>query len=82
MSSMVKKPPAQQHTRCVHGNDGLQCLVGTEKMVVHTRHTRQLEAELLTLEAVKVNMGRKMMDSLASGILVQTAARTAMMAPD
>lgn len=42
----------------------------------------ELEAELLTLEAVKVNMGRKMMDSLASGILVQTAARMAMMAPD
>lgn len=39
-------------------------------------------AELLTLEAVKVNMGRKMMDSLASGIWVQTAASTAMMAPD
>lgn len=27
-------------------------------------------------------MGRKMMASLASGILVQTAARTVMMAPD
>lgn len=36
----------------------------------------------LTLPAVKVNMGRKMMASLASGILVQTAARTVMMAPD
>lgn len=36
----------------------------------------------LTLAAVKVNMGRKMMASLASGILVQTAASTAMMAPD
>lgn len=34
------------------------------------------------LPAVKVNMGRKMMDSLASGILVQTAARTVMMAPE
>lgn len=58
---------------------------GAEKMVVggsHTPDTPQLEAELLTLEAVKVNMGRKMMDSLASGMLVQTAARTAMMAPD
>lgn len=36
----------------------------------------------LTLAAVKVNMGRKMTASLASGILVQTAARTVMMAPD
>lgn len=36
----------------------------------------------LTLAAVKVNMGRKMMASLASGILVQTAANTAMMLPD
>lgn len=36
----------------------------------------------LTLVAVKVNMGRKMMASLASGILVQTVASTAMMAPD
>lgn len=40
------------------------------------------EVELLTLAAVKVNMGRKIMDSLASGIWVQTAARTAMIAPD
>lgn len=57
---------------------------GREKVVrgSHTLNTRQLEAELLTLEAVKVNMGRKMMDSLESGMLVQTAARTAMMAPD
>lgn len=36
----------------------------------------------LTLAAVKVNMGRKMTASLASGILVQTAANTVMMAPD
>lgn len=34
------------------------------------------------MAAVKVNMGRKMTASLASGILVQTAARTVMMAPD
>lgn len=49
---------------------------------LHSLNTRQLEAELLTLAAVKVSMGRKMMDSLASGMLVQTAARMAMMAPD
>lgn len=36
----------------------------------------------LTLAAVKVNMGRKMTASLASGILVQTVANTVMMAPD
>lgn len=32
--------------------------------------------------AVNVNIGRKMMASLPSGILVQTAARTVMIAPD
>lgn len=48
----------------------------------HTPDTPQLWAEPLTLAAVKMNMGKKMMQSLASGILVQTVARTAMMAPD
>lgn len=28
MSGVVKEPPAQYHTCCVHGNDGLQCLWG------------------------------------------------------
>lgn len=37
---------------------------------------------VLTLPAVKVNTGRKMMASLPSGILVQTAASTVMIAPD
>lgn len=36
----------------------------------------------LTFAAVKVNIGRKMMASLASGILVQTVAKMVMMAPD
>lgn len=36
----------------------------------------------LTFAAVKVNIGRKIMASLASGIFVQTAASTVMMAPD
>lgn len=89
MSGVVEKPPAQNHTCCVHGNDGLQCLGGradrkrTDELLggSHTLKWCQ-EAELLTLEAVKVNMGRKMMESLASGILVQTLARMAMMAPD
>lgn len=37
---------------------------------------------VLTLPAVKVKTGRKMMASLPSGILVQTAASTVMIAPD
>lgn len=37
---------------------------------------------ILTLPAVKVNTGRKMIASLPSGILVQTAASTVMIAPD
>lgn len=36
----------------------------------------------LTFPAVKVTMGRKIMLSLASGIFEQTAASTAMTAPD
>lgn len=36
----------------------------------------------LTLPAVKVTMGRKIMPSLASGTFAQTAASTAMTAPD
>lgn len=36
----------------------------------------------LTLPAVKVTMGRKMMPSLASGTFAQTAASTAITAPD
>lgn len=36
----------------------------------------------LTLPAEKVTMGRKMMPSFASGTFVQTAASTAITAPD
>lgn len=36
----------------------------------------------LTFPAVKVNMGRKIMPSLASGTFAQTAAKTAITAPD
>lgn len=36
----------------------------------------------LTFPAVKVTMGRKIMPSLASGTFTQTAASTAMTAPD
>lgn len=38
--------------------------------------------ETRTFPAVKVTIGRKMMPSLASGTFVQTAASTAMTAPD
>lgn len=41
-----------------------------------------LSSKALTLPAVNVNIGRKMMASFASGIFVQTAARTVMIAPD
>lgn len=36
----------------------------------------------LTFPAVRVTMGRKIMPSLASGTFAQTAASTAMTAPD
>jgi hypothetical protein len=39
-------------------------------------------SRILTLPAVKVKTGRKMIASLPSGILVQTAASTVMIAPD
>lgn len=87
MSRMVEEPPAQHQAHRVHGNDSLQGLetggmggygsiqqVGVDGGVV--------VGAGLTLAAVKVNMGRKMTASLASGILVQTAANTVMMAPD
>lgn len=87
MSGVVEELPPQHQTRCVHGDDGLQSL---------RRHGDRRSANdeagagdsgepgeaSLTLAAVKVNMGRKMTASLASGILVQTAAKTVMMAPD
>lgn len=91
MSRVVEEPPAQHQAHRVHGNDSLQGLetggmgdggwgygsiqqVGVDGGVV--------VGAGLTLAAVKVNMGRKMTASLASGILVQTAANMVMMAPD
>ena len=50
-------------------------------MVIH-RHPCHKHITSLTLPAVKLTMGSRMIPSLASGILVQTAARTVMMAPD
>lgn len=88
MSSVIEKLPSQHQTCCIHGDDGLQSLRRHEHGgSVHDERSEQCDSgepgeASLTLAAVKVNMGRKMMASLASGILVQTAARMVMMAPD
>lgn len=48
----------------------------------HRIQTLSHPLAILTFPAVKVNMGRKIMASLPSGTLVQTAANTVIMAPD
>lgn len=88
MSGVVEELPSQHHAGCIHGDDGLQSLEEVEMEINDVNGTGgaggagAAGGAALTLAAVKVNMGRKMMASLASGILVQTAARTVMMAPD
>lgn len=88
MSRVVEEPPAQHQAHRVHGNDSLQGLETETGDGVYGSIQRVgvdggvAVGTVLTLAAVKVNMGRKMTASLASGILVQTAANTVMMAPD
>lgn len=88
MSRVVEEPPAQHQAHRVHGDNSLQGLEtetgdGGYGSIQWVRVDGGVVVGAgLTLAAEKVNMGRKMTASLASGILVQTAANTVMMAPD
>lgn len=84
MSCVVKKAPSQNQACGIQGDNGLKSLLAGEdhENVAIITMQKLSYTHRLTFPAVKVYMGRKMMASLASGILVQTAARTVMMAPD
>lgn len=72
-SKRVKKHPIQL---------AAYCTMSTCATLARTAAHIHTAATPLTLPAEKVTMGKKMMPSLASGTFVQTAASTAITAPD